>query len=133
MSASESTKPSAVEIAHEFWRLMASNDFDAVAGVLAPEFVLDWPQSHERIRGIDHFVRMNQEYPAHGRWLFDVHRIVGGESEAVSDVSITDGVQTARAISFFTLARGRITRLVEFWPEPYAAPAHRSHLVESME
>ena len=127
------TTPAAADLVRRFWELMASNDFDAVAAVLAPAFVLEWPQSQERIRGIDHFVRMNQEYPAHGRWLFDVHRIVGGESEAASDVSITDGVQTARAISFFTGARGQITRIVEFWPEPYAAPAHRSHLVEPLD
>jgi len=125
--------PTAVETAREFWRLMASNDFDAVATVLAPEFVLEWPQSKERIRGVDNFVRMNQEYPAHGRWQFSIHRIVGGDTEAASDVSITDSVQSARAISFFTVAQGRITRLVEFWPEPYAAPANRSHLVEPLE
>ena len=123
----------AADVVREFWRLMATNDFASVAAVLAPDFVLEWPQSRERIRGPAHFVRMNQEYPAHGRWLFDVHRIVGGESEAVSDVSITDGVQTARALSFFTVAHGQITRIVEFWPEPYAAPAHRSHLVEPLD
>jgi len=42
-------------------------------------------------------------------------------------VSISDGVQHARAISFFTADGGRITRLVEYWPEPYAAPAKRAH------
>jgi hypothetical protein len=36
----------AVDLAREYWRLMATNDFDAVAAVLAPEFVLDWPQSN---------------------------------------------------------------------------------------
>jgi len=50
-----------------------------------------------------------------------------------SDVSVTDGVQTARAISFFSVANGKVTRLVEFWPEPYAAPADRAHLVEPMD
>ena len=57
---------------------------------------------------------------------------VGGESEAVSDVTVTDGVQVARAISFSTVAQGKITLLVEFWPEPYAAPTNRTHLVEAM-
>lgn len=123
----------AVEVTREFWRLMASNDFHSVVEVLSAEFVLEWPQSKERIRGAERFARMNQEYPAHGRWQFTVNRIVGGESEAVSDVTVTDGVQTARAISFFTVAQGKVTRLVEFWPEPYAAPANRAHLVEAME
>lgn len=127
------SNPAAGEVAREFWRLMASNDFHSVAEVLAPAFVLEWPQSKERIRGAERFARMNQEFPAHGRWQFTVNRIVGGESEVVSDVTVTDGVQTARAISFFTVAEGKVTRLVEFWPEPYAAPANRAHLVEAME
>jgi ketosteroid isomerase-like protein len=111
---------------------MATNDFDSVAAVLASTFVLEWPQSKECIRGAERFARMNREYPAHGRWQFTINRLVAGESEAVSDVTVTDGVQVARAISFFTVAQGKITRLVEFWPEPYAAPANRAHLVEAM-
>jgi ketosteroid isomerase-like protein len=123
----------AAEVVREFWRLMATNDFASVAAVLAEDFVLEWPQSGERIRGAERFAQMNAEYPAHGRWTFAIHCIVdGGASEAVSDVGISDGVQHARAISFFTVASGRIVRLVEFWPEPYAAPAHRAHLVEAM-
>jgi len=124
---------SAAEVAREFWRLMATNDFHSVGALLAPEFVLEWPQSKERIRGAARFARMNQEYPAHGIWQFTVHRIVGGNSEAVSDVAVTDGVQNARTISFFTVSQDKITRIVEFWPEPYAAPANRAHLVEALE
>lgn len=120
------------DVVREFWRLMATNDFYSVAEVLSPEFVLEWPQSKERIRGAERFARMNQEYPAHGRWEFTINRIVGGENEAVSDVSVTDGVQKGRAISFFTLAQGKVIRIVEFWPEPFAAPASRAHLVEVM-
>ena|SRR5687768_14126599 len=119
-------------VVREFWRLMATNDFHSVAAVLSPEFVLEWPQSKEVIRGAERFARMNQEYPAHGRWEFTINRIVCGESEAVSDITVTDGVQTARAISFFTVVQGRITRLVEFWPEPYPALPNRAHLVEVM-
>jgi ketosteroid isomerase-like protein len=130
VSAPATSSDEATEVVQTFWRLMASNDFASVAAVLAPTFVLDWPQTHERIRGAANFVRMNQEYPAHGPWHFQVHRIVGGGQQAVSDVSVTDGVQQARAISFFTVAQGKITHLREFWPEPYAAPTNRAHLVE---
>ncbi len=122
-----------VKVAREFWRLMATNDFHALAAVLAPSFVLGWPQSMERIRGAENFTRMNHAYPAHGPWRFVINRLAGGASEAVSDVSVTDGVQSARAISFFTVEGGKITTLAEFWPEPYAAAANRAHLVEPME
>ena len=112
---------------------MNTNDFQAVGAVLAPDFILEWPQSKERIRGAERFAQMNQAYPAHGQWRFAIKRLVGSEVEAVSEVEVTDGVQVARAISFFTVAQGQITRLVEFWPEPYAAPANRAHIVEAME
>lgn len=124
---------SAVDIVQEFWRLMATNDFQAVGAVLAPEFILEWPLSGERIRGAERFARMNAEYPAHGPWQFTIHRIVSGEGEAVSDVGVTDGVQSARAISFFTIREGKITRLIEYWPEPYSALANRAHLVEPID
>lgn len=123
---------SSASVVREFWRLMGTNDFHAVSVVLAPEFVLDWPQSNERIRGAERFARMNQEYPANGSWAFTLNRLVAGNGEVVSDVSISDSEQTARAISFFTVVAGKITRLVEFWPEPYAAPTNRAHLVEPL-
>jgi len=121
---------SAADVVREFWRLMATNDFPSVGTVLAPDFILEWPQSGERIRGAERFARMNAEYPAQGAWRFTVNRIVDGGAQVVSDVSVTDGVQRARAISFFSIAAGRVERIVEFWPEPYEAPANRAHLVE---
>ncbi|EGJ10482.1 MULTISPECIES: nuclear transport factor 2 family protein [Rubrivivax] len=125
----------AAALVHEFWRRMASNDFASVGELLAEDFVLDWPQSGERFRGAERFVRMNQEYPANGPWRFRLHRVVGGAHDAVSDVGVTDGVQQARVISFFDcdLAAGRVRRLVEFWPEPYAAPTNRAHLAEPID
>jgi len=121
---------SATAVVREYWRLMASNDFALVANVLAANFVLEWPQSNERICGPERFVTMNAQYPAHGRWQFSVNRLVGDESDVVTDVSVSDGVQHARAISFFTVALGKVVRLVEYWPEPFAARADRAHLVE---
>src|SRR5258705_13904498 len=123
----------AAAVVREFWRLMASNDFDSVAAVLAPGFVLEWPQSRERIRGAERFARMNREYVAHGPWRFNVLRVVGAESEAVSEVEVTDGTQNAKAISFFTVQEGRIIRLVEYWPEPSPAPANRAPLTEPLQ
>lgn len=125
--------PSPASIVREFWRLMATNDFRSVTAVLAPTFVLEWPQSNECIRGAERFARMNAEYPAAGPWRFTVNHLVTGRDEVVSDVTVTDGVQTARAISFFTVADRRITRLVEFWPESYPAPSNRAHLVEQLD
>jgi len=123
--------PNSEQVVREFWRLMATNDFACVAAVLSHDFVLEWPQSQERIRGATNFAQMNQEYTAHGLWRFTLNRLVASATEVVTDVSVTDGVQHARAVSFFTVAEGKIIRLVEYWPEPYDAPTNRAHLVDA--
>jgi len=125
-------KAKAVEVIEKFWGLMQSNDFRSVGTVLSDDFVLEWPQSNERISGRDNFILMNEEYPAHGPWTFTINKLVGNDHDAVTDVSVTDGVQNARVISFFAVEGGRITRMVEFWPASYEPPGNRRHLVEKI-
>lgn len=120
----------AVEVARHFWETMQTNNFRSAGSLMSDDFTLEWPQSNERIRGRDNFAAMNEEYPAHGRWEFVVHRLFGNEDEAVSDVSVTDGVQHARAITFFSVSGGQIVKIVEFWPESFEAQSNRRHLVE---
>jgi limonene-1,2-epoxide hydrolase len=122
--------PSPESVIREFWRLMATNDFHSVKAVLAQEFVMDWPQSKERIRGAENFARMNAEYPTTGRWQFRINRLVASAGEVVTQVSVTDGTQSAEPVSFFTVVGGKITSLVEYWPESFAAPENRRHLTE---
>ncbi|HWB78183.1 MAG TPA: nuclear transport factor 2 family protein [Nannocystaceae bacterium] len=122
--------PSAESVVREFWRLMATNDFHSVAAVLAPDFVVEWPQSKERIRGAENFARMNAEYPTEGRWRFRINRLVASGADVVTQVSVTDGTQSAEPVSFFTVVGGKIARLVEYWPEPFAAAENRRHLTE---
>ncbi|PKN48129.1 MAG: polyketide cyclase [Deltaproteobacteria bacterium HGW-Deltaproteobacteria-17] len=121
------------DVVRLFWDKMATNDFYAAGVVLAEDFVMEWPQSGERIRGAERFARMNSEYPAKGPWRFRVNRLVAGDSEVVTQVSVTDGEQHAEVISFFTVVDGRITRLLEYWPEPFAPAENRRHLVEPMD
>jgi ketosteroid isomerase-like protein len=120
-------------VVREFWRLMATNDFRAVRGVLAEEFVMEWPQSRERIRGGENFARMNREYPTTGRWQFRINRLVASAESVVTQVSVTDGAQSAEPISFFTVVEGKISRLVEYWPESFVAAENRRHLTEPMD
>ena len=123
----------ALKIVGKYWELMNSNDFRSVGAVLSDDYVLEWPLSNERIRGRDNFASMNEEYPAHGRWQFTINQMIGNDSQAVTDVSVTDGVQLARVISFFTVEEGRIKKMIEFWPDKYEPPPGRSHLVEPIE
>jgi ketosteroid isomerase-like protein len=122
----------AEDTVREFWRLMATNDFASVKQVLAENFVLEWPQTNELIRGPENFARMNSEYPAHGWWNFNIKRLIASATDVVTHVAITDGTQAAEAISFFQVVGGKVIRLVEYWPESYAPPTNRAHLTEPL-
>jgi len=118
------------ELVLQFWRYMQANDFRAASTLFADAYVLDWPVSGERIRGRENFVAINEHYPAHGRWHFTLHRCLAEDDQVVTDVTVTDGVVTAKAVSFFTVRQGQIVRQVEYWPEPYEPADWRAAYVE---
>jgi len=53
-----------VEVVQKFWSLMQTNDFKSVGQVLSDDFVLEWPQSGERIRGRENYAAMNEVWDA---------------------------------------------------------------------
>jgi ketosteroid isomerase-like protein len=114
----------------QFWAAMQANDWAAAAALFADDYVLEWPQSGERIRGAANFVTINSAYPAAGRWRFTVERLLVEGEQAVTDIVVSDGAVTARAITFTTVRDGRIAGQVEYWPDPFDAPAWRAAWVE---
>ena len=113
-----------------FWAAMQRNDWPAAAAVFVDEIQIDWPCSGERIVGRADFVAIQERYPTTtGRWDFDVHRLVGDGRTVASEVTVTDGVQTARVVAFSDVVDGQIVRQVEYWPMAYEPPADRTDLV----
>ena len=120
------------QIVEGFWAAMQTNDFKAAGEFLHDDYVLEWPQSGERIRGRANFVAVNEQYPAHGRWEFTIHSILAEGAEVVSDVSVTDSKITGRAITFSSVRDGKIVHQTEFWPDPFEPPAWRAGWVEKI-
>jgi ketosteroid isomerase-like protein len=120
------------QIIERFWATMQTNDFQAVGELLHDDYALEWPQSGERIRGRANFVAINENYPAHGRWAFTIHRIITEGNEVVSDVDVTDGIIRGRVITFSTVQDGKIFHQTEFWPDPFEAAAWRAQWVEKI-
>jgi len=109
---------------------METNDFYAASQLLHDEYVLEWPQSGERIVGRDNFAAVNTNYPAEGQWHFTINQIVGEGDLVVTDVSVTDGKITGRAITFSTIRDEKIWKQIEFWPDPFEAPAWRAQWIQ---
>ncbi|BFN33509.1 nuclear transport factor 2 family protein [Vibrio harveyi] len=121
------------DIVLNFWKVMASNDFYAAAELLAPDCEVVWPLTKEVIRGRENFAQLNSAYPAEGEWTFTIERIVSDSEQVVTDVIVSDGVRSDRAITFHTVRDGLICKQVEYWPEEYAAADWRAKWVERAE
>ncbi len=118
------------EVVLAFWDAMKTNDFAKASEWLSPEFEGFWPQSGELTVGRGNFIAINSFYPANGAWLFDINSIVSDGPTVVTDVSITDGVQRARAITFHTVENEKICKQTEFWPDDMEAQHWRSEWVK---
>ena len=114
----------------ELWERMGHLDFAGAGELLHDDYVCEWPQSNERIRGRENFVALNANYP--GRWSTEVKRVIVQGDQAASEVVLTWENQTVAVVSFYKMLDGKIHREVDYWPEAYAAPAWRAQWVEQM-
>ncbi len=121
---------SSKQVVLSFWEAMKSNDFTQASQFLSEDFEGYWPQSGELILGRENFAAINSYYPASGVWRFEVHSIVCEGDSVVTDVSVTDGAQRARAITFHTVKNGLITKQKEFWPDEMAEQEWRAKWVK---
>lgn len=118
-------------VVEQLWQAMDRFDFEAAGDLLHEDYVCEWPQSRERIRGRDNFVAVNKNYP--GRWRIAIQRLIASGNQVATEVTLSYDGQIARAVSFFELRDGKIVRETDYWPEPYEAPEWRAQWVEQME
>lgn len=120
-------------VVEHYWQLMNTNDWEAVGTLLHDEYVLDWPQSGERIRGRSNFAAVNAHYPAAGPWRFTVHELIADEQGVASEVLVTAPAIRTPVVSFFAVRGGTIWHMREYWPDPFVAAAWRAAWVERLE
>jgi limonene-1,2-epoxide hydrolase len=121
-------------LVNAFWAAMQANDWHRAASYLAPECVIDWPCSGERIVGRTDFATVQARYPTKtGGWNFKIHRLIDAGDTVVSEVTVTDGEQAARVIAFSEIDGDHITHQVEYWPGAYDPPPGREDLTHPTE
>ena len=88
------------------------------------------PRRGSRCRGREAYIRFNAEGFAY-EWHVTVERIVGEGRHAASWTEFTTAEGTMTGLCFFDLDEdGLISRITDYWPEPYELPVSRAHLVE---
>ncbi|HUL27818.1 MAG TPA: nuclear transport factor 2 family protein [Streptosporangiaceae bacterium] len=122
---------SAYQAVVAYWAAIEARDWESLAGLVAGDVFYEVPQTRERVRGREAFIRFCAEgFP--GEWHIAVERAAGDGQHAASWVRWSPGGNgTQSGLSFFDLGGdGLIARITDFWPEPYEPPANRAHLVE---
>jgi SnoaL-like domain len=121
----------AADLVTAYWTAAEARDWDAFGALVAEEVIYEAPQSRERVQGRAAYVRFNREgFPGH--WHLRVVKIVGAERAASSwiDLTYADGTRQPGLCFFEIDSERRISRITDFWPEPYEPPASRANLVE---
>jgi ketosteroid isomerase-like protein len=118
------------DVVASYWTAAEARDWTSFGSLLAEDVVYEGPQTRERVRGRDAYLRFNAEgFP--GDWHLEVQRIVGDGQHAASWIQMSEGDERYPGLCFFDLdSDGRIVRISDFWPTDSELPASRAHLVE---
>jgi SnoaL-like domain len=108
----------------------------AIDAVASDDFVEEWPQSGERIRGKGTVKRINEGYSAATGTSpkMTLRRITGEGDIQVVEATIDYGDGTP--VSYVGIAEfkaGKLARITEYFASPFEAPAWRADFVERME
>jgi SnoaL-like domain len=96
-----------------------------------PDFVMEMPQSGERIVGRENMRKMQENYP--GPPNIELRRVVGsGDVWVIEMRSDYDG-RIYHAVGVVEFRDGKILRETRYYADPFDAPQWRAEWVESME
>jgi hypothetical protein len=113
-----------------YWAAAEARDWAAFGALLAADVVYEAPQTRERVRGREAYLRFNAEGFA-GPWHLAVQRIVADGRSAVSWIEMTEPDSSYPGVCFFELDEaGLIASVTDFWPEPARVPDSRAGLAE---
>ena len=97
-----------------------------------PDFVMEMPQSGERVRGREDMRRMQESFPGGGP-AFTLRRVVGCGRVWVAEADGRYGEDHWQVVAIFELdADGRIARETRYYPQPFDAPDWRGGSTERM-
>lgn len=130
-----------------YWEADKRNDSEALRNLRHPEWVAEWPQSGERIRGHrnDRMIHENYPgYPAHElrsiagqpeQWALSPLgpvRISGEGDLWIGEALFTYPDGPYHTVGIFELRDGLVRRETVYWAEPFEPPAWRAKWVETI-
>lgn len=126
------TDPEVRAVAEAFWTALGTRDWDAAAQHLHPDFVQEWPQSGERIRGADNALAIDRNFPG-GMPSISSRRVMAAGNLAIveAELAYVDGSRYL-VMSVLEVRDGKIAKETDYFAEPFPAPQWRAQWVERM-
>jgi len=126
-------------MAAKFEEILKLGDFGRMTELIqeyaTDDFVEEWPQSGERLTKAAS-LRLAESYPAMSgtKPTFTYHRMLGGGDVFVVECTIDygDGVPVSY-VGVGEIRDGKVSRMTEYFANPFEAPAWRADFVERME
>jgi ketosteroid isomerase-like protein len=122
----------------QFLQAMATNDWEAQDRLLADDFVEEYPQSGERIRGKANRRAIIENYPrgeprdVNASGPAPKLPVIAGNGDhftATGQVKYPNG-ETWHVVSLVEIRDGKIARMTDYFAAPFEAPAWRAPYVE---
>jgi hypothetical protein len=142
------TSKSNRQVVEQYVKALVARDLNLQAEVCAPDLVVEYPQSGERIRGWANFRSAHENYPgglpqevdgkvigSEDKWVlgpsFNILRIegTGDVYTLVGSARYPDG-QIWQLMSLIELRSGKIAKTTEVYGAPFDPPPWRSQWVE---
>ena len=113
----------------QHWSASAAGDLDAEHDIYQDNAVCEYPQSGERILGKENLKNLRGHHPGRPSG-FAVHRISGSGNLWVTEYVINYAEKPVYTVSIMEFERGKCRREIQYFGDPFDAPAWRAQWVE---
>lgn len=113
----------------QHWSASAAGDLDAEHAIYHDDAVCEYPQSGEVIHGRRNLQALRGHHPGKPSG-FKVRRIVGAGHLWVSEYEINYQGKRAFTVSIMEFRDGKVAHEVQYFADPFDAPAWRAQWVE---
>lgn len=90
----------------------------------------EWPQSGERLNGVDSIMAVNENYPGHPE--LRVGRILAAGDLVIGEAELDYSSTKYNLVSLFEFENGKLKKEVDYFCAPFEAEAWRAQWVEKI-
>ncbi len=114
-----------------FFDVFSRHDFDEmIQFIMHDDYVEEFPQSDERIRGKDNWRKLAENYPGLPKLIDHSYKL--REDLAVIEMTLEYGGNRIHSCEIVELQDGKIKKRRAYFGEPFEAPEWRAQWVERM-